>query len=189
MCKRVLNMFWGNCFQKFFCLVIHEGSKLRNFSEKSKKIQSSKNAQNRYQKCPNMFWRRFAAIFSNYIFSPVFHGLSSLRNFSKNSKKLKNSKNAQNRSQNCVNVFWTSFGAIVFKSSFAWWSMKGRDFEKIQKKSDHAKLVRLPTRCYVNRLNKKLLLENIKKKYFDNTVISFTKEVVSCEGHHRVQFF
>ena len=30
----------------------------------------------------------------------------------------------------------------------------------------------------------------MKRKKFDvNTVISFTKEVVSCECHHRVQFF
>ena len=33
-------------------------------------------------------------------------------------------------------------------------------------------------------LNEKLYLESIKQSYNDNTVISFTKEVVSCECHH-----
>ena len=33
-------------------------------------------------------------------------------------------------------------------------------------------------------LNEKLYLESIKKSYYDNTAISFTKEVVPCECHH-----
>ncbi len=53
--KRVLNMFWGNFFENFFCPVFHGRSSLRKFSKKSKKFQKSKNAQNRSQKCPNMF--------------------------------------------------------------------------------------------------------------------------------------
>ena len=28
-----------------------------------------------------------------------------------------------------------------------------------------------------------------RNMFYENTVISFTKEVVSCECHHRVQFF
>ena len=63
--------------------------------------------------------------------------------------------------------------------------MESRDFEKFQKKSDQANFLRLTTKCYVKRL-KKLYLEKTKKK-FDNTVISFTKDVVSCECYRRVQ--
>ncbi len=53
--KRVLNMFWGNFSEKKFCPVFHGGSSLRKFSKKSKNFQKSKNAQNRSQKCPNVF--------------------------------------------------------------------------------------------------------------------------------------
>ncbi len=55
MSKRVLNMFWGNFFERIFCPVFHGRSSLRKFSKKSKKFQKSKNAQNRSQKCPNVF--------------------------------------------------------------------------------------------------------------------------------------
>ncbi len=53
--KRVLNIFWGIFFENFFCPVFHGGSSLRKFSKKSKNFQNSKNAQNRSQKCPNVF--------------------------------------------------------------------------------------------------------------------------------------
>ncbi len=44
------------CFlEKIFCPVFHGRSRLRNFSKKSKNFQNSKNAQNRSQKCPNVF--------------------------------------------------------------------------------------------------------------------------------------
>ena len=68
--KLVLNMFCGNFLQKE-CPVFHGGSGLRNFSKKSKKIQNSKNAQNRSQKCPNVFWTSFGAMFLQF-FCPVF---------------------------------------------------------------------------------------------------------------------
>ena len=44
-----------NFFEKNFCPVFHGGSSLRKFSKKSKNFQNSKNAQNRSQKCPNVF--------------------------------------------------------------------------------------------------------------------------------------
>ncbi len=45
------------CFfrKQNFCPVFHGGSSLRKFSKKSKNFQKSKNAQNRSQKCPNVF--------------------------------------------------------------------------------------------------------------------------------------
>ena len=52
--KCVLNMFWGNFFEKFLSPVLHGGSRLRKFSKKSKKFQNSKNAQNRSQKYSNV---------------------------------------------------------------------------------------------------------------------------------------
>ena len=100
--KRVLKMFQGVFFEKIFCPVFHGGSSHRKVSKKSKFFQNSENAQNRSQKCPNVFWRCFRVIFLKF-FSPVFHGGSSLRKFPKKSKKFQNSKNAQNRPQKCPN--------------------------------------------------------------------------------------
>ena len=64
-------------------------------------------------------------------------------------------------------------------------------WSRLQKNSiDLQIFFQLLTKCYVKRLTEKLYLEKMKtKKFYDNTVISFTKEVVSCECHHRVQFF
>ena len=57
--KRVLNMFWGDFFEKIFCPVFHGGSSLRKFFKKSKKnaqnFKIPKMLQNRSQKCPNVF--------------------------------------------------------------------------------------------------------------------------------------
>ena len=53
--KRVLNRFWVNFFEFFFAQCSMEGRVFENFQKKSKKIQNSKKAQNRSQKCPNVF--------------------------------------------------------------------------------------------------------------------------------------
>ena len=165
--KRVLNKFRVNLFEKKLCPVFEEGSSLRKFSKKSKKFQNSKKAQNRSQKCPNVFWRCFRVIFSK--FCPVFHGGSSLRKFSKkikkfskfqkcpkpspkvserkfskNLKKFQNSKNAQNRPQKCPNVFWRCFRVIPSKNVFAQCSMEGRVFENFQKNQKISKIPKMP---------------------------------------------
>ena len=55
----------GVLFSKiFFCPVFHGGSRLRNVFKKSKNFQNSKKAQNRSQKCPNVFWTCFWVNFS-----------------------------------------------------------------------------------------------------------------------------
>ena len=134
--ERVLGQF----FRKTFAQCSMDGRVFENFQ---KKFQNSKNAQNRSQKHPNVFWTCFGAIFSK-IFCPVFHGWSSFQKFSKISKKFQNSKNAQNRSQKYSNVFWTSFGANfsqnfcpVFHgvSSLRNFSKKLKKFSKFQPKT------------------------------------------------------
>ena len=100
--KRVLNVFWGKLFEKFFCPVFRGGSSFRKFS---KKIFS------KFRKCPKVLSKESKRVliviwtFFSKNFCPVFHGRSSLRNFSKNSNNLQNSKNAQSRSQMYPNVF------------------------------------------------------------------------------------
>ena len=109
--------------------MFHGGSSYRKFSKKY--FQNSKNAENRSQKNPNVFWTCFGATFSK-IFCPVFHGWSSFQKFSKkNQKNFQNSKNAQNRSQKYSNVFWTSFGAQFSMEGF---SKKSKKKFKIPKR-------------------------------------------------------
>ena len=100
-------MFWtclGVIFlKKFFCPVFHGGSSLRKFSKKSKKFQNSKNAFNRFQKCPHVFWKCFGAIYPNF-FCPVFHAglfrFSGLKNMS--------------------SVFWTQKKELSFPDLKIW---------------------------------------------------------------------
>ena len=56
--------------EKFFCSLLH--GFIENFRKKQKKIQNSENAQNRSQKCPNVFWTCFMAIFPIF-FCPAIH--------------------------------------------------------------------------------------------------------------------
>ena len=138
--KRVLNMFWGNFFGKFLPSFPWrvESSK---FWEQSKKSQKSKYAQNRSQKCPNVFWTCFGAIFLEN-FCPLFRGGSSLPKFSKKTKTFQSSKNAQKSSQNYPNVFWTWFAANFSKnfcpvfhggSSLRNFSKKTKNFQSSKK--------------------------------------------------------
>ena len=87
--KRVLNMFWGNFFEKNFCPVFHGGSSLRKIFEKSKNFQNSKNAQNRSQKCSNVFWTCFGVIFPKKFFPQYSMEGRVFENFSKNQKVFK----------------------------------------------------------------------------------------------------
>ena len=47
--------------EKFFCSLFH--GFIESFRKKTKNIQNTKNAQNRSQKCPNVFWTCLMAIF------------------------------------------------------------------------------------------------------------------------------
>ena len=53
--KRVLNMFWGNYFEIFFAQCSMEGRVFENFQKYQKFFKIPKKAQNRSQKCPNVF--------------------------------------------------------------------------------------------------------------------------------------
>ena len=123
MSKRVLNKCWGNSSEKLFCPVFHGGSSLRNVFKKSKKFQIFKNAQNRSQKCPNMFWTSFGYFFRKNYFAQCSMEGRVFEMFLKKFKKIQIFKNAQNRSQKCPNMFSTSFGVNFPKSFFAQCSM------------------------------------------------------------------
>ena len=138
--KPVLNKFWGNFSEKNFCPVFHGWSSLRNVFKKSKNFQNFIIAQNRSQKCPNVFWTCFEVIFLKSFFCPVFHGGSSLRNVFKKWKIFQTSIIAQNRSQKCAKVFWTSVGLTFSNNFFAQCSMEGRVFEMFSKNRKYFKI-------------------------------------------------
>ena len=89
----------GQLFKIFFLPSVSSRVKSPKFFRKVKNFQNSKNARNRSEMCPNVFWTCFGAIFPKFFFRPVFHGGSSLQKFSKKSNFLQKSKKAQNRSQ------------------------------------------------------------------------------------------
>ena len=95
-------------------------------------FQNSKNAQNRSQKCPIVFWTCFGGTF----FRKFFFAQCSMegRFFEMFSKSFQNSKNAQNLSQKCPIVFWTCFGGTFRKNflpSVPWWVESSKCFQKI----------------------------------------------------------
>ena len=64
--ERVLEQLFG----KNLGAVFHGGSSLRKFLKKKiKNFQSSRKAETRYQKCPNVFWTCFGANFSKKNFA------------------------------------------------------------------------------------------------------------------------
>ena len=87
--KSVLNKFWGTFLGNFSCPVFQGGSSLRNVFKKSRNIQNSKNAQNRSQNCPNLFWTIFEVIFSRNFFAQCSREGRVFEMFSKNLETFK----------------------------------------------------------------------------------------------------
>ena len=132
--KRVLNKFWGNFSEKNLCPVFHGWSSLRNVFKKSKNFQTSIIAQNRSQKCPNVFWTCFEVIFLKFC-CPVFHGGSSLRNVFTKSKIFKIPKMPKivpKLSKSVLNMFWGNFFEKIFLPSVPWRVEYSKCFQKIE---------------------------------------------------------
>ena len=106
--KRVLNMFWGKFFEKFYAQCSMEGRVFENFLKNQKILK--------IQKCPksfpkvsknvlNMFWGK---LFEKF-FCPVFPGGSSFRKFSKKNifKIPKMPKSVPKSIQACFRVIFS----------------------------------------------------------------------------------
>ena len=105
---------------------------------KIKKFSKFKNAQNRSQKSPNVFYGDF---FEKKL-CPVFHGGSSFRKVSKKifSKFQKCPKVFPNVSKRVLNMFWGKF----FEKFYAQCSMEGRVFENFLKNQKFLKIPKMP---------------------------------------------
>ena len=140
--KSVLNMFWGNFFEKFLSPVLHGGSRLRKFSKKSKKIS-------KFQKCPKSFpkvFKRGLKQVLGQIFRKIFDQFSMecrvFETFQKNQKKFKIPKrpkivpkSIQTSSERVLRQFFSKNFCPVFHggSSLRKFSKKNKDFSKFQK--------------------------------------------------------
>ena len=100
--KRVLNVFWGKFFEKFYCPVFPGGSSFQKFSKKifSKFQKCSKVFPKVSKRVLNMFWGKF---FEKFYAQCSMEGRV-FENFQKK-KYFQNSKNAQNRSHKYPNEF------------------------------------------------------------------------------------
>ena len=108
MSKPVLGLSFG---KKLFAHCSMEGRVLKIF-QKIKKIRSSIIAQNRSQKCANVFSTCFGANLSKIFFCPVFPGGSGFRKFPKNrknSKFQKCPKSFPKVSTGVLNMLWGNF--------------------------------------------------------------------------------
>ena len=182
--QKCLKIVLGYLFsKKSFAHCSMEGRVFENF-QKIKKFS-------KLQKCPksfpkvskrvlNMFWGNF---FETKFLPSVPWRVESSKIFQK-FKKISKFQNCPKLfpkvSKRVLNKLW----GIFFEKKIFPVLHEGSGLRKLSEKSDHAKLVRLPTKRYVKCWMKNYFLENIKINYYDNTVISFTKEAVSCECHH-----
>ena len=107
--ERVLGQF----FRKNFAQFSMEGRVFENSQKKTKNFQSSKKAENRYQKCPNVFWTCFGANFSKKkIYPSVPWRLESSKIFKKVkkiSKLQKCPKSFPKVFKRVLNKFWGKF--------------------------------------------------------------------------------
>ena len=102
--KRVLNMFWVNFFQNFFCPVFHEGRIFENFQKNQKLFKIAKKPKINPKIVQTCFEYVLGYLFRNF-FAQCFMECRVFENFQKNEKLFKIEKKAQNRSQKCPNVF------------------------------------------------------------------------------------
>ena len=132
-------MIWLIFFEKLLPSFPWKVESSKTFKKKNKNFQSSKKAENRYQKYPNVFWTYFGVNFSKK-FCPVSHGRSSVRKFSKKTKNFQSSKKPKIVTKSVQTCFEHVSGKL-FKKFFAQCSMQARDFENFHK---NQKIFKIP---------------------------------------------
>ena len=124
--------------------MFHGGSSILKFSKKSKNFQKSKNAENRSQKYPKVFWTCFGANFFENFLGQCFMEGRFFEKFQKIKKLSKfQPKTHKNRSQKKSMCFEHVLGHI-FRKIFDQFSMEGRVFENFWKKPKIFKVPKKP---------------------------------------------
>ena len=132
--KRVLNVFWGQIFEKKLCPEFHGGSNLRKFSKKSKKISKNPKMPKIVPKSIQTCFELVLGQIFRKIFLPSvpwrFESSKTFLKIKKFSKFQKCPKSFPKVSKRVLNMFWGKF----FEKNFAQFSMECRVFENFQKK-------------------------------------------------------
>ena len=154
--KSVLNKCWVNFFEQFFCPVFHGGSSLRNVFKKSKIFQNSIIAQNRSQKCANVFWTSVGLTFSNNFFAQCSMEGRVFEMLFKKLKKFKLPKTLKivpKLSKSVLNMFWGKFFEKIFLPSVPWRVEYSKCFQKIENISKFQKRPKIVPKLSKSVLN------------------------------------
>ena len=131
--KRVLNMFWGKFFEKFYVQCSMEGRVFEKFLKNQKVSKIPKMPKIVPKSIQTCFELVLGQTFRK-LFCPVFHGRSRLRKFSKQSKKFakiqKCPESFSKVSKRVLNLLWVKFFEKFFCPVFR----GGSSFRKFSKK-------------------------------------------------------
>ena len=143
--KRVLNVFWGEFFDNFFCPVFHGWSSLQKFPKKSKNFQNSN--QKRTKPFPkesksvlNKFWGKFF----EKIFAQFSMGGRVFENFQKKQRIFKVPKKPKIVTKSVQTCFELVLGQIFPKKLLSQCSMEARVLENFQKNQKNVKIPKMP---------------------------------------------
>ena len=134
--KRVLNVFWGEFFEKNFAQCSMDGRVFKNFQKNQKKFKIPKMPKI----VPKSIQRCFEKILGK-IFRKIFAQFSMecrvFETFQKNSKNFQNSNQKRTKpfpkeSKSVLNMFWCKFFE-KFLPSFPWKVESSKIFKKIKK--------------------------------------------------------
>ena len=142
MSNRVLNMFWVQFFEIFFCPVFHKGRIFENSQKNQKLFKIGKKPKINHKSVQTCFEYVLGYLFRIF-FCPVFHGGSNLRKFSKKIKNIskihKSPKSFPKMSKPVLNMFLGNYFENCFcpvfhgESSLRKFSKKSKTFQNCKK--------------------------------------------------------
>ena len=153
--KHVLNMFWGNFFEKKFCPFFHGWSTLRKISKKSKSFQNPKFPKvfpKVSKRVLNMFWGKF---FEKFYAQCSMEGRV-FENFQKNQRNCKipkMPKNVPKSIQTCFELVLCRIFRKKFLPSVPWRVESSKIFLKIKKFSKFQKCPKVFPKVFKRVLN------------------------------------
>ena len=141
--KRVLNMFWGNFFEKFYAQCSMEGRVFEIFQKNQRNDKIPKMPKNVPKSIQTCFELVLCRIFRKFFLPSVPWRVESSKIFlkiKKFSKFQKCPKVFPKVSKRVLNMFWGNF----FEKFYAQCSMEGRVFEIFQKNQRNDKIPKMP---------------------------------------------
>ena len=184
--KRVLNVFWGEFFEKIFAQCSMDGRVFKNFQKNQKNFKIPKMPKI----VPKSIQRCFEKILGK-IFRKIFAQFSMecrvFETFQKNSKNFQNSNQKRTKafpkeSKSVLNMFWCNFFE-KFLPSFPWKFESSKIFKKIKKIEKFQKCPKSFPKASKRVLNK------FWGKFFEKFLPSFPWSVESSKHFKKNQKF